>query len=142
MPTVARRCLLALACCLATVPVATAKQSVLDQLRDACESEVRDLCAHISPGNGRLIACLYANEDMVAPRCNFVLYQSAPQLGELIAAMTRMADACRADIDAQCQDFKGAQGGIAKCLELHRATLAPQCTQAIDALQATGNAPQ
>lgn len=132
---------LALAALLFASP-AFAAQPILDQLRDACETEVRDLCAHISPGNGRLIACLYANEDMVAPRCNFVLYQSAPFLGELMAGMTRVANDCRADIDAQCQDFKGAQGGMAKCLQLHRATLAPACAQAVDALNAASAEPK
>jgi len=122
----------ALAALLACAPT-LAKQSTIDLLRDACESEVRDLCADVSPGNGRLIACLYANEDMVAPRCNFVLYQSAPELSTMITSLTAMANTCKPDIERLCTDFKPAQGGIAKCLSLHRASLAPTCVEAIEA---------
>ena len=130
MPTSPRT--LALAALLTAAP-AFAAQSTIDQLRDACGDEVRDLCAHIAPGNGRLVACLYANEDMVAPRCNYVLYQSAPELGAMIASLTKMANDCRPDIERLCTEFQPGQGGIAKCLQLHRTELAPACTDAIAA---------
>lgn len=122
---------LALAVLFAAAPAFAAQPSVIDQLRDACGDEVRDLCANVTPGDGRVIACLYANEDQVSPRCNFVLYESAPELGNLIAAMTQMANACRADIQALCADFERGGGGIGHCLQLHRAQVTPECANAI-----------
>ena len=123
---------LALAALLVSAP-AFAAQSLIDQLRDACGDEVRDLCSDVSPGNGRLVACLYANENQLAPRCNYVLYQAAPELGNMIAGLTRMANACKADVEQLCQDFQPGQGGIAKCLQLRKASVSAGCSEAIAA---------
>jgi hypothetical protein len=123
---------LAFAAILVAAP-AFAAQSLIDQLRDACGDEVRDLCADISPGNGRLVACLYANENQLAPRCSYVLYQASPHLGDMIAGLTRMANACRADVEQLCQDFQPGQGGIANCLRLRKAQVSAGCNEAIAA---------
>jgi len=130
MHTIART--LAFAALFASAP-AFAEQSLIDQLRDACGEEVRDLCTDISPGNGRLVACLYANENQLAPRCSYVLYQASPHLGDMIAGLTRMANACKADIESLCQDFQPGQGGIAKCLQLRKASVSAGCSEAIAA---------
>lgn len=41
----------------------------MQQVRSACEADVRRLCAGIQPGGGRLMACLQQNAPSVSQPC-------------------------------------------------------------------------
>lgn len=41
--------------------------------RDACRQDAQTLCAGVSPGQGRIIACLAGHRDQVQPACRTAL---------------------------------------------------------------------
>jgi hypothetical protein len=48
---------------------------------DGCNSELAQYCAEVTPGEGRLLACLYAHEDKLSGQCERALmhWQAAGQ---------------------------------------------------------------
>jgi Cysteine rich repeat len=39
------------------------------QVRESCSSELSQYCAEVAPGEGRLLACLYAHGDKLSGQC-------------------------------------------------------------------------
>ena len=66
-PAVARRALLA--CALLTCALtASAEETVLSKSLEACRAEIDAFCTKITPGNGRVVACLYAHQGELSGR--------------------------------------------------------------------------
>jgi hypothetical protein len=61
------------------------------QVQDGCGGELARHCADVTPGEGRLLACLYAHGDMLSGRCELALYDSAARLERAIGAITYVA---------------------------------------------------
>jgi hypothetical protein len=108
-----------------------AAQSVAEQVLTGCEAEVRDHCSAVTPGEGRLLACLYAHGDKLSGRCEFALYDAAARLERAVSALTYVASECRADIQARCADVQAGEGRILQCLEGAGDKLSAVCTQAL-----------
>jgi hypothetical protein len=69
--------------------VAAAIQGELgDQVLNGCNTEVARFCVEVAPGEGRLLACLYAHGDELSRRCDYALYNAAARLERAIWAMT------------------------------------------------------
>jgi len=45
-----------------------------------CNAELRQHCADVTPGEGRLLACLFAYDDKLSGQCEFALYHAAVRL--------------------------------------------------------------
>jgi hypothetical protein len=57
-------------------------QSATQILTAGCADDARKFCAGVSPGGGRIIACLKQNQDSLSPRCK----QAAAQAAQLSGA--------------------------------------------------------
>ena len=108
-----------------------AAQSVAEQVLTGCEAEVQDHCAEVTPGEGRLLACLYAHGDKLSGQCEFALYDAAVRLERAVSALTYVAGECRADIQAQCAGVQAGEGRILQCLEGAGDKVSARCTQAL-----------
>ena len=40
-----------------------------------CQAEIETYCKAITPGEARILACLYAHEDKLSERCKYTLYE-------------------------------------------------------------------
>ena len=69
------------------------------QVREGCSSELTRYCAGVTPGEGRLLACLYAHSDKLSGQCEFALYDAAARLERAISAITYVASECRAELE-------------------------------------------
>ena len=47
------------------------------QVQEGCSSELAQYCAEVTPGEGRLLACLYAHGDKLSGQCDYALYDAA-----------------------------------------------------------------
>ena len=66
------------------------------QVREGCSPELARHCAEVTPGEGRLLACLYAHGDKLSGQCEFALYDAAARLERAInASPTSRASAAR-----------------------------------------------
>ena len=73
-------------------------QSVLD----GCNKELKTYCKDVTPGEGRLLACLYAHGDKLSGQCEYALYDAAVQLERAVAALGYLVNECRDDLESLC----------------------------------------
>jgi hypothetical protein len=59
-----------------------------DQVLNSCNTELARFCAGVAPGEGGVLACLYAHGDKISRRCDYALYNAAARLERAIGAMT------------------------------------------------------
>lgn len=111
---------------------ASAEQTVITRVLDACGTEIRDLCSNITGGNGRVIACLYANEDQLSHRCDYVLFDAAAELQQIMGAMSQVAEVCKADIEHLCGNVVKGEGRLMQCLKTHQMALSAPCHDAFE----------
>ena len=101
------------------------------QVREGCNSELAQYCAEVTPGEGRLLACLYAHGDKLSGQCDFALYDAAARLERAVSAITYVASECRADLETHCANVDVGEGRVAQCLKDHASELSPGCGQAL-----------
>lgn len=109
-----------------------AQQPLAEQVLEGCASELETHCAAVTPGEGRLLACLYAHGDKLSGQCEFALYDAAVRLERAISALTYVASECRADIESLCSGVQMGEGRIAQCLSDHQSDLSATCKRALD----------
>jgi hypothetical protein len=47
---------------------------------DGCKTEIDSFCKNVTPGEARVLACLYAYCDKLSYRCKYSLYKAVCQL--------------------------------------------------------------
>jgi hypothetical protein len=117
-------------------PAPVAAESLAGYVIQSCKTELGTYCSQVTPGQNRLLACLYSHGDKLSSQCETALYQSASALDRAISTMAYLADQCRADIDSKCASVQPGHGRIAQCLADHKDSLSQPCTQAISAVRA------
>jgi hypothetical protein len=118
---------LALAC----GATAFAAQDLAETTAAGCKAEIDQYCKDVSPGEGRLLACLLAHEDHLSGRCEYHLYDAAVQLERVAAAIQHVGTECHAELAAHCMNVPVGDGQIAKCLKSNEATASEKCKQAM-----------
>jgi Cysteine rich repeat len=98
---------------------------------EGCNSELTQYCAEVTPGEARLLACLYAHGDKLSGQCEHALYDAAARLERAIGAITFVANECRSELETHCAGVEVGDGRVAQCLKDHAAELSPGCDQAL-----------
>jgi hypothetical protein len=111
--------------------LATAQDTLIEYLVDACEADLKQFCSQVTPGEGRLLHCMAAHEDKISGRCEYAFYQAATLLEQLSAAITYVAMECKTDIETHCGDIAVGEGRILACLSEHESEIAESCKKAI-----------
>lgn len=112
------------------MPVA-AEQSLVQVVADGCKAELETYCKNVTPGDGRILACLYAYGDKISGKCEFALYDAAVQLERAAAALSYVANECADDLDQHCGDVAAGQGRLLECLEKNDKKVSQRCKQAL-----------
>ncbi|MEW6587029.1 MAG: cysteine rich repeat-containing protein [Nitrospirota bacterium] len=107
-----------------------AEKGPVESVLDGCKKEFETYCKDVTPGEGRLLACLYAHEDKLSGRCEYSLYDAAAQLERAIAALTYLANECRDDLKKYCSDIKPGQGRLLNCIDKNEKNVSSRCKQA------------
>jgi hypothetical protein len=123
--------LIALAILPLLVTIATAQQSLVETVANGCKSEIEKYCAQVTPGEGRVLACLYAYEDKLSAKCEYALYDAAVQLERAVAALSYVANECDADLEKYCGSIAPGEGRLLNCLEKQDKKISGRCKQAI-----------
>ena len=101
------------------------------QVQEGCSSELARYCAEVTPGEGRLLACLYAHGDKLSGQCDYALYDAAARLEQAVGAVTYVATECRRELDTYCAKVEVGEGRVAQCLKDHASDLSPACDRAL-----------
>lgn len=108
-----------------------AQRSLTDQVKDRCKAELESYCKDVTPGEGRLLACLYAFEDKLSSRCDYALYDAATRLEHAATALAHGATECKSDIEKHCAAVQAGEGRVLDCLKKQGDKLSKRCTQAM-----------
>lgn len=115
-------------------PAMSVAESVIMTFTEGCEKELNTYCKDVTPGEGRLIACIYAHEDKLSGQCEYALYDSAVQLERAVSALSYVINECSADIDANCAGVEAGEGRIMECLEKNDDKVSGRCKGALKAV--------
>jgi hypothetical protein len=114
-----------------SISSAWAVDNVVETVATGCEKELTTYCKDVTPGEGRMLACLYAHSDKLTGQCEYALYDAAAQLERFVAALGYVANECDADMDKFCAEVAAGEGRILKCLDENAGKISARCTQAL-----------
>jgi hypothetical protein len=112
-----------------------AAENPIDAVKKACNTELTTFCKGVKPGDGRVLACLYAFEDQVSDKCTYAVYNAAAELEQAVNALKFAATQCKDDLLKYCGDVQVGEGRGLACLEKNEKTVSQACK---DALKQTG----
>ncbi len=110
---------------------AVAAETLVDTVAKGCEQELKTYCKDVTPGEGRVIACLYAFSDKLTPRCEYALYDAAAQLERALTQLAYVANECRDDLTKFCANIQPGQGRLMACMEKNEKQVSGRCKQAL-----------
>ena len=121
---------LILAGVLLLITPAVAQESLLESVANGCKAELEKYCSNVTPGEGRVLACLYAYGDKLSGRCEYALYDAAAQLERAVAALSYAVNECSADMKKYCANVEAGEGRLLECLQKNDAQVSNRCKQA------------
>ena len=108
-----------------------AEQDLLQSVADGCKVEIDKYCGQVTPGQGRILACLYAHGDKLSAKCEYALYDAAVQLERAVAALGYVANECDADLEKFCSSVAAGEGRLLQCLEKNDKQVSGRCKEAL-----------
>ncbi len=107
-------------------------ETLVNTVATGCEKELKSYCSQVTPGEGRVLACLYSHGEKLSGRCEYALYDAAVQLERFIAVLSHVSYECENDIQQYCGTEIPGKGRILKCLvEENGEVTSNRCKQAI-----------
>ena len=125
------RSMIAVSLVLLFVGSALAQEKVVRTVTEGCKNELNTYCKGVTPGEGRIMACLYAYGDKLSGRCEYALYDASVQLERAVNALTYVANECRDDLKTYCSAVRPGEGRLLDCIEKNKKKVSSRCTQAI-----------
>lgn len=116
---------------IAADPLTQGVQGALDTFAQGCQQELTTYCKDVIPGEGRIIACLYAFQDKLTPRCEYALYDSVSQLDRTLTNLSYAVGECRDDLKTLCSAVKPGEGRLLDCLGKNEAKVSSRCNAAL-----------
>ena len=113
------------------IAAAAEQKGIVGTVQEGCKKELDTYCKGVTPGEGRVLACLYAFEDKLSDRCEYALYDAASQLEKAVNALKYAATQCKDDLKAFCSNVQPGQGRMLECLDKNSAKVSSNCKQAL-----------
>jgi len=110
---------------------AFASENLVEIVARGCDKEIKTFCKDVTPGEGRILACLYAHNDKLSGSCEYALYDAATQLERAVAALAYVANECDDDLDKFCAAVEVGEGRLVQCLNEHEKKVSKRCNQAL-----------
>lgn len=111
------------------------KDSITQNLMKACESDIQNFCSQVTPGEGRLLACIYAHEDKLSIDCQYGMYEAAAAVSALASTFTHIAIACENDIPKHCGNIKPGEGRLLVCMKEKQNEVSSNCAKALSEVE-------
>ena len=92
-------------------------QGLVETVATGCEKELAAYCQGVTPGEGRILACLYAHADKLSGQCEYALFDAAAQLERAVAALAYLVNECGDDLDNYCAGVAAGEGRLLDCLD-------------------------
>ena len=112
-------------------PLQKGVQEALNTFSKGCQIELATICKDVTPGEGRILACLYAFGDKLMPRCEYALYDSISQLNRTITNLSYAINECIDDLDTYCTGVEAGEGRLLDCLNRNEGKISSRCNTAL-----------
>ncbi|MEJ2699554.1 MAG: cysteine rich repeat-containing protein [Desulfuromonadales bacterium] len=112
-------------------PATAVSKQIVETVAKGCQKELESYCKDVTPGKGRILACLYAHEDKLSGQCEFALYDASAQLEWALNAMTYVVKECREDLQANCSNVQAGEGRLLECLDKNEKKISARCKQSL-----------
>ncbi|WP_319524523.1 cysteine rich repeat-containing protein [uncultured Desulfosarcina sp.] len=129
------RILVAITAVMMISATAFATDPLTQTVKDGCKAELESYCKGVTPGEGRVLACLYAHEDKLSAKCEFALFDAAVLLDRAVSALAYAAYECEDDLEKYCADVPVGEGRLLDCIAKNKKKVSKRC---LDALTETG----
>jgi hypothetical protein len=116
---------------LSTTGWARAEENLVEGVKKACHKELTTFCKGVRPGEGRILACLYAFQDRVSGKCEYAIYDASAQLEQAAVALKFAAAECKDDLLKYCGNVEVGNGRLMACLDKHEKSLSEKCKEAL-----------
>lgn len=123
--------ILGLAVFILLAPPVHAEGNPAKALARKCNVELETFCKNVTPGKGRILACLYAYSDKLSAQCAEVVRDTYDDLRLISAASSHVNSECGEDLDKFCKDVAPGEGRILNCLEKNENHLSQRCRTAL-----------
>ncbi len=108
-----------------------ADQNLVQTVLNGCKIELEKYCSQVTPGQGRILGCLYAYQDKLSGKCEYALYDAAVQLERAVATLSYVVNECGDDLDKHCSSVPAGEGRLLNCLEKNDKQVSGRCKQAL-----------
>ncbi|MGB6278864.1 MAG: cysteine rich repeat-containing protein [Syntrophobacteria bacterium] len=125
------KCMLVLMGVLLLATSAFAEADLVSTVTEGCKKEIDTYCKMVTPGEGRILACLYAHSEKLSNRCEYALYDAAAQLERAVAALTYIANECDDDLEKFCYLVQPGEVRLLQCLEKNKKKVSDRCKSAL-----------
>jgi hypothetical protein len=88
--------------------------------RQACAADIKQLCAEVKPGEGRLKACVKEHFGQLSASCQTALVSNVT-----------ITKSCKADAEQKCSGIQPGGGRIQTCMKDHFTELTERCKDAL-----------
>lgn len=119
----------------AGLALAAAPTAHATDISTQCETDIATHCGNVAPGNGRILSCLYAHEDLLSEACDRATSESSDLLDYFFHRLRIVIAACSPDIHRHCADVAVGQGRLFSCLAERRAELGADCAELVDEIE-------
>ncbi len=109
----------------------SAQQTLVDSVLKGCDKELKTYCKDVTPGEGRVLACLYSYWDKLSDQCDNALYDAAAQLARAVSALSYVVNECRDDLKTYCSDIQPGEGRLLQCMDRNYTKVSKRCKQAL-----------
>ena len=103
----------------------------MEEVRAACEGDVKKFCAGVQPGGGRIARCLQQHTNELSDACRGQGEKMRERGEARRETMRDLRQACRDDVAKFCSNVKPGGGRIAQCLKAHQSELSQSCASAM-----------
>jgi hypothetical protein len=123
--------IISLSGCASRNPIKDAADNLVQTVANGCKNELETYCKDVTPGEGRVLACLYAHGDKLSGQCEYALYDAAVQLERAVAALSYVVNECKDDLEKLCSGVAAGQGRLLNCLEKNDSQVSGRCKQGL-----------
>ncbi len=103
-------------------------KSTISQLKETCKSDLKKYCSDITPGEGRVAACLDSREDQLSSKCQTAYLKTKARVSrELDKTEVAFRKSCGEDVKRFCSEVPSGRGRILNCLDENKDGLSESC---------------
>ena len=124
--------LIGLAAVLSISSAAFGADKIAETVENGCKVELEKYCKDVTPGEGRVLACLYAHNDKLSSKCEYALFDSVIKLERAVMSMVYVAEECEKDLYEFCADVPIGEGQLLDCIEKNKKKVSKGCLEAIE----------